>query len=55
MANMEKRSRYVIVSPGKFHKPEETGGQSKFGCRYFGATAPGTIMIGMRPANNRRI
>ena len=53
MANMAKRSRYFIVSPGKFDKPEETGGQSEFGYRYFEAAAPGTIMIGMRPANNK--
>lgn len=52
MANMAKRSRYFIVSPGKFDKPEETGGQSEFGYRYFEASAPGTIMIGMRPWNN---
>lgn len=52
VANMAKRSRYFIVSPGKFDKPEETGGQSEFGYRYFEAAAPGTIMIGMRPANN---
>jgi hypothetical protein len=52
MANMAKRSRYFIVSPGKFDKPEETGGQSEFGYRYFEAAAPGTIMIGMRPYNN---
>ena len=52
-ANMAKRSRYFIVSPGKFDKPEETGGQIEFGYRYFEAAAPGTIMIGMRAANNK--
>jgi hypothetical protein len=52
MANMAKRSRYFIVSPGKFDKPEETGGTSEFGYRYFEAGAAGTIMIGMRPYNN---
>lgn len=52
MANMTKRSRYFIVSPGKFDKPAETGGQSEFGYRYFEAAAPGTIMIGMRTPNN---
>ncbi len=51
MANMAKRSRYFIVSPGKFDAPEETGGQSEFGYRYFEAAAPGTIMIGMRTKN----
>jgi hypothetical protein len=53
MANLTKRSRYFIVSPGKFDKPEETGGLSEFGYRYFEAAAPGTIMIGMRPYNNK--
>jgi len=53
IANMAKRSRYFIVSPGKFdpaaHK--QTGGQMEFGYRYFEAAAPGTIMIGMRTNN----
>ena len=53
VANMAKRSRYFIVSPGKFDTPKETGGQSEFGYRYFEAAAPGTIMIGMRAANNQ--
>jgi hypothetical protein len=53
IANMAKRSRYFIVSPGKFNKPEETGGVSEFGFRYFEASAPGAIMIGIRPANNK--
>jgi len=53
LANMAKRSRYFIVSPGKFDKPEETGGQNEFGHRYFEAAAPGAIMIGMRCANNK--
>jgi hypothetical protein len=53
MANLAKRSRYFIVSPGKFDKPDETGGQSEFGFRYFEAAAPGAIMIGMRPPQNK--
>jgi hypothetical protein len=52
VANMAKRSRYFIVSPGKFDAPEQTGGQCEFGYRYFEAAAPGTIMIGMRTPNN---
>jgi len=52
-ANRAKRSRYFLVNPGKVNKPEETGGQSEFGYRYFEAAAPGTIMIGQRPTNNR--
>jgi hypothetical protein len=51
MANMAKRSRYFIVNPGKINVPEETGGQSEFGQRYFEGAAPGTIMIGERPKN----
>lgn len=50
-ANMAKRSRYFIVSPGKFDSHEQTGGQSEFGYRYFEAAAPGTLMIGMRTNN----
>jgi hypothetical protein len=51
MANMAKRSRYFIVNPGKIDTPEETGGQSEFGYRYFEGAAPGTIMIGEVPKN----
>lgn len=51
VANMAKRSRYFIVNPGKIDSPEETGGLSEFGYRYFEAAAPGTIMIGERPNN----
>lgn len=53
MANLAKRSRYFIVSPGKFDKPEETGGLSEFGNRYVEAASAGTIMIGSRPSNNK--
>jgi len=53
MANMAKRSRYFIVSPGKFDRPEETGGVSEFGYRYFEAASAGTIMLGMRLYNNK--
>lgn len=51
MANMAKRSRYFIVNPGKIDSPDETGGQSEFGYRYFEGAAPGTIMIGEIPKN----
>jgi hypothetical protein len=50
-ANLAKRSRYFIVSPGKFDSPGLTGGQAEFGYRYFEAAAPGTIMIGTRTNN----
>lgn len=53
VANMAKRSRYFIVNPGKINLPEETGGQSEFGYRYFEGAAPGTIMIGERPNNKQ--
>jgi hypothetical protein len=51
MANIAKRSRYFIVNPGKIDRPDETGGQSEFGYRYFEGAAPGAIMIGERPKN----
>jgi hypothetical protein len=51
MAEMAKRSRYFIVNPGKVNAPEETGGLSEFGYRYFEGAAPGAIMIGERPRN----
>jgi Glycosyl transferases group 1 len=51
LANMAKRARYFIVNPGKIDRPDETGGQSEFGYRYFEGAAPGTIMIGERPKN----
>lgn len=52
-ANMAKRSRYFVVNPGKINRPEETGGQSEFGQRYFEGLAPGAILIGERPKNNK--
>jgi len=51
IANMAKRSRYFMVNPGKIDSPEETGGQSEFGYRYFEGAAPGALMIGERPSN----
>jgi hypothetical protein len=52
-ANMAKRTRYFLANPGKINLPEETGGQSEFGYRHFEGAAPGTIMIGERPRNNK--
>jgi len=49
MANMAKRSRYFIVNPGKVDTPDETGGQTEFGYRYFEGAAAGTILIGDYP------
>lgn len=51
LSNMAKRSKYFIVNPGKIDRPDETGGQSEFGYRYFEGAAAGTIMIGERPRN----
>ena len=52
-ANMAKRSRYFIVNPGKIDLPGETGGKSEFGQRYFEGLAPGAILIGERPKDNK--
>jgi hypothetical protein len=51
VANLAKRSRYFIVNPGKINSPEETGGQSEFGYRYFEGAAAGSILIGDCPNN----
>lgn len=51
VANLSRRSRYFIVNPSKINVPEETGGQSEFGYRYFEGAAAGTIMVGERPRN----
>jgi len=45
-ANMAKRSKYFLVSPGKMNRPEETRGQVEIGYRYFEGAAAGTVMIG---------
>jgi hypothetical protein len=51
VADLAKRSRYFLVNPGRINKPEEAGGQSEFGYRYFEAAAPGTIMLGETTRN----
>jgi len=53
LANMAKRSRYFIVNPGKINRPDETGGQSEFGSRYFEGAASGAILIGEKPKRNK--
>lgn len=53
VASMAKRSRYFLVNPGKINRPEETGGQSEFGFRYFEGAASGAIMLGERPKGNK--
>jgi hypothetical protein len=52
LANMAKRSRYIVVNPGKFESPNEIGSQSEIGARYFEAAAAGAIMIGEQPRND---
>jgi hypothetical protein len=48
-ASLIKRSKYCVVNPGKFDLPEESGGQSEIGARYYEGAAGGTIMIGEEP------
>jgi Glycosyl transferases group 1 len=45
-ANLAKRSKYFLVSPGKMNLPQETGGQVEIGYRYFEGAAAGALMIG---------
>jgi glycosyl transferase family 1 len=49
-ANMAKRSKFFLVSPGKMNRPDETGGQVEIGYRYCEGAAAGTVMIG-QPAD----
>jgi len=51
-ASTAKRTKYFVVNPGKIDCPEETGGQSEIGFRYFEGAASGTIMIGEYPKND---
>jgi hypothetical protein len=51
LANIAKRSRYFIVSPGKFGEPDARGTQIEIGNRYFEGAASGAIMVGERPKN----
>jgi hypothetical protein len=46
LANMAKRSKCFLVSPGKMNLPEETRGQVEVGYRYFEGAAAGAVMIG---------
>ena len=45
-ANLAKRSKSFLVSPGKMNRPEETYGQVEIGYRYFEGAAAGAVMIG---------
>jgi hypothetical protein len=45
-ANLAKRSKYFLVSPGKMNRPGETKGQVEVGHRYFEGAAAGAVMVG---------
>src|SRR5437016_2306342 len=51
VASMAKRSRYFLVGPAKWDRPDERATQSEMGSRFFEGAAAGTIMIGERPRN----
>ena len=51
IANIAKRSKYFLVNPAKFDRPEQTEGQSEIGYRFFEGAASGTVMIGESPKN----
>ncbi len=49
LAGVLKRSRYVIVNPGKYNRLSETSGQQELGFRFFEGAAAGAVMIGSAP------
>jgi hypothetical protein len=49
LANMLKRSRYVLVNPGKFNQRNETRKQQELGFRFFEGAAAGAVMLGSSP------
>jgi glycosyl transferase family 1 len=49
LAGILKRSRYVIVNPGKYNRHNETSGQQELGFRFFEGAAAGAVMIGTAP------
>jgi hypothetical protein len=49
LASVLKRSRYVIVNPGKYNRHSETSGQQELGFRFFEGAAAGAVMIGTSP------
>jgi hypothetical protein len=49
LAGTLKRSRYVLVNPGKFNRESETGGQQELGFRFFEGAAAGAVMLGRPP------
>ncbi len=49
LAGVLKRSRYVIVNPGKYNRHNETSGQQELGFRFFEGAAAGAVMVGTPP------
>ncbi len=49
LASVLKRTRYVIVNPGKYNRHNETNGQQELGFRFFEGAAAGAVMIGKPP------
>lgn len=51
LADLLKRTRFLLAYPGKMDAPEETGGQEEIGFRYFEGAAAGAVLVGAPPAN----
>ena len=49
LAAVLKRSRYVLVNPGKYNRNVETRGQQELGFRFFEGAAAGAVMLGHAP------
>ncbi len=49
LASILRRSRYVLVNPGKYNRHEETLGQQELGFRFFEGAAAGAVMLGTYP------
>ena len=49
LANLIKRSRYLITHPAKFDRLDETQGIHEMGSRFFEGAAGGAVMIGRSP------
>jgi hypothetical protein len=55
LANIAKRSRFVLVYPGLIDRPDIRGNQIEMGNRYFEGAAAGAIMIGEPPQNDQYV
>ena len=49
LANLVKRSRFFVMFPPKFDRPEETAGLFEIGSRVFEGTAGGAVVVGAPP------